>query len=111
MTSKLANIQTQLESLVEKNYYLHKSAKEAYRSYLLAYASHHMKHIFNMDALDLKAIAKSFGLTVPPAFQVQQHSTVASIQKRQKTQRNGKTDRLKVLLAKKLRSSQLYSKS
>lgn len=30
-TSKLANVQSQLEKLVEKNYYLHQSAKEAFR--------------------------------------------------------------------------------
>jgi hypothetical protein len=30
-TSKLANVQSQLEKLVQKNYYLHTSAKEAYR--------------------------------------------------------------------------------
>ncbi|OQR90008.1 ATP-dependent RNA helicase DDX55,related [Achlya hypogyna] len=52
--------------LVEKTYYLHKSAKEAYRSYLLAYASHGLKNIFDVGTLDLPAVAKSFGLTVPP---------------------------------------------
>ena len=30
-TSKLSNVQSQLERLVEKNYYLHQSAKEAFR--------------------------------------------------------------------------------
>lgn len=30
-TSKLANVQAQLERLVEKNYYLHQSAKDAFR--------------------------------------------------------------------------------
>ena len=35
-TEKLSkNIQVQLEKLIEKTYYLHKSAREAYRSYLL----------------------------------------------------------------------------
>lgn len=31
-TSKVANVQSQLEKLVAKNYYLHSSAKDAYRS-------------------------------------------------------------------------------
>lgn len=35
--SRLANVQSQLEKLVAKNYYLHAAAREAYRSYLLAY--------------------------------------------------------------------------
>ena len=30
-TNKVANVQSQLEKLVEKNYYLHQSAKDAYR--------------------------------------------------------------------------------
>jgi ATP-dependent RNA helicase DDX18/HAS1 len=63
---KVANVQAQLERLVEKNYYLHKSARDAYRSYLLAYASHSHKHIFDVHSLDLQKVAKSFGFTVPP---------------------------------------------
>ncbi|KAL6065507.1 ATP-dependent RNA helicase ddx18, variant 2 [Balamuthia mandrillaris] len=65
-SSKIANVQSQLERLVEKNYYLHRSARDAYRSYLLAYASHSHKHIFNVHELDLLKVAKSFGFTVPP---------------------------------------------
>lgn len=53
---KVANVQAQLERLVEKNYYLHKSARDAYRSYLLAYASHSHKHIFDVHALDLQKV-------------------------------------------------------
>jgi hypothetical protein len=52
--------------LIEKNYYLHKSAQDAYRSYLLAYASHSHKDIFNAHNIDLQALAKAFGLQVPP---------------------------------------------
>ena len=65
-TSKLANVQSQLEKLVEKNYYLHQSAKDAYRAYLLSYNSHQLKNIFNVHTLDLKAVGKSFGFTAPP---------------------------------------------
>lgn len=65
-TSKLANVQSQLEKLVEKNYYLHQSAKDAYRSYLLSYNSHQLKNIFNVHALDLASVGKSFGFVTPP---------------------------------------------
>ena len=52
------------EKLVGSNYYLNKSAKEAYRSYLLAYNSHSMKDIFNVHRLDLQVlILTSFHLT------------------------------------------------
>lgn len=52
-THKVANVQAQLERLVEKNYYLHQSGRDAYRSYLLAYNSHALKDIFNVHQLDL----------------------------------------------------------
>jgi len=64
--SKVANVQGQLEKLVEKNYYLNRSAKDAYRSYLLAYASHSLKHIFAVDSLDLEACCRGFGFLIPP---------------------------------------------
>eukprot|EP01113_Clastostelium_recurvatum_P037060 TRINITY_DN5382_c0_g1_i3.p1 TRINITY_DN5382_c0_g1~~TRINITY_DN5382_c0_g1_i3.p1 ORF type:complete len:685 (-),score=204.34 TRINITY_DN5382_c0_g1_i3:94-2148(-) len=65
-TSKIVKVQSQLEALVEKNYYLHKSARDGYRSYILAYASHHQRDIFNVHTLDLQGVAKAFGFTVPP---------------------------------------------
>ena len=52
--NKVANIGTQTTMLVEKNYYLNKSARDAYRSYLLSYASHSHKDIFNVHELDLQ---------------------------------------------------------
>lgn len=64
--NKVANISGQLTSLIEKNYYLHKSAKDAYRSYLLSYASHSHKDIFNVHELDLQGVGKAFGFSVPP---------------------------------------------
>jgi len=63
---KIANISTQLNMLVEKNFYLNKSARDAYRSYLLSYASHQHKDIFKVLELDLQGVGKAFGFTVPP---------------------------------------------
>ena len=65
-TSKLANVQAQLEKLVAKTYYLHASAREAYRAYLLAYNSHALKDVYNVHRLDLNAVATSFGFQGPP---------------------------------------------
>jgi len=64
--SKVTNIQSALTKLVEKNYYLHRAARDAYRSYLLAYASHAHKDIFDVHSLDLQAVSESFGFAVPP---------------------------------------------
>ncbi|KAI2497340.1 DUF4217 [Fragilaria crotonensis] len=65
-SNKVANVQSQLQRLIEKNYYLNKAAKDAYRSYLLAYASHGHRDIFDVHALDLQAVGLAFGFTVPP---------------------------------------------
>merc|ERR1712166_1601644 len=64
--NKLANVQEQFMKLIEKNYYLNCAAKDGDRSYLQAYASHHQRDTFDVNSLDLGAIAKSFGLNVPP---------------------------------------------
>jgi ATP-dependent RNA helicase DDX18/HAS1 len=65
-TSKISNVQSQLQSLVEKNYYLNRAAREAYRSYLLAYASHSQREIFDVHELDLQAVGMAFGFSTPP---------------------------------------------
>ena len=64
--NKILNIQSQYEKLVEKNYYLNVEAKDAYKSYLKAYASQQKKDIFDVNKLDLLKVSKSFGLTFPP---------------------------------------------
>ncbi|KAK1165805.1 ATP-dependent RNA helicase DDX18-like [Acipenser oxyrinchus oxyrinchus] len=64
--SKISDIQSQLEKLIEKNYYLHKSAQEAYKAYIRAYDSHSLKQIYSVGTLDLPKVAISFGFKVPP---------------------------------------------
>ncbi|XP_003214943.2 ATP-dependent RNA helicase DDX18 [Anolis carolinensis] len=64
--SKISDIQSQLEKLIEKNYFLHKSAQEAYKAYIRAYDSHSLKEIYNVNNLDLLKVALSFGFKVPP---------------------------------------------
>lgn len=60
----------QLEKLISRNYFLNQSAKEAFKSYLRAYDSHHLKTIFDIDTIDLAKVSKSFGFTVPPAVEL-----------------------------------------
>lgn len=55
---------------MQKNYFLHQSARDGYRSYLQSYASYSLKKIFNVNALDLAKVAKSFGFAVPPRVNV-----------------------------------------
>uniref|UniRef100_A0A2K6BQM5 ATP-dependent RNA helicase n=1 Tax=Macaca nemestrina TaxID=9545 RepID=A0A2K6BQM5_MACNE len=52
--------QSQLEKLIEKNYFLHKSAEEA------SYDSYSLKQIFNVNNLNFPQVALSFGFKVPP---------------------------------------------
>ena len=67
---RLSNIQSQLMALIEKNYYLHKSAREAYRSYVQSYAQHALRECFNVHDLDIVHVAQSFGFEVPPKVQL-----------------------------------------
>ena len=68
--NKIANVQNQLEKLISKNYYLHQSAKEGYRSYIQAYGSYSLKRIYDINQLDLAKVAKAFGFAVPPKVNV-----------------------------------------
>jgi ATP-dependent RNA helicase DDX18/HAS1 len=51
---------------MSQHYFLHKSAQEAYKGFVRAYASHKEKRLFDVEKLDLKGVAKSFGFSVPP---------------------------------------------
>ncbi|XP_029386459.1 ATP-dependent RNA helicase DDX18 [Echeneis naucrates] len=73
--SKISDIQSQLEKLIEKNYYLHKSAQEAYKSYVRAYDSHSLKQIYSVNTLNLPMVALSFGFKVPPYVDLNVHSS------------------------------------
>ncbi|XP_056391088.1 ATP-dependent RNA helicase DDX18 [Hyla sarda] len=73
--SKISDIQSQLEKLIEKNYYLHKSAQEAYKAYIRAYDSHSHKQIFNVNTLDLPKVCLSFGFRIPPFVDLNVHSS------------------------------------
>ncbi|XP_068428555.1 ATP-dependent RNA helicase DDX18 isoform X2 [Clinocottus analis] len=72
--SKISDIQSQMEKLIEKNYYLHKSAQEAYKSYVRAYDSHSLKQIYNVNTLNLPMVALSFGFKVPPYVDLSVHA-------------------------------------
>ncbi|RVD81630.1 uncharacterized protein DFL_009486 [Arthrobotrys flagrans] len=75
--SKIVNVQSQLEKLIGQNYYLNKSAKDGYRSYLHAYASHSLRSIFDVNKLDLVKVAKSFGFPTPPRVDIQLGASMA----------------------------------
>ncbi|ERN01171.1 hypothetical protein AMTR_s00002p00225030 [Amborella trichopoda] len=79
---KVANVQSHLEKMVGNNYYLLKSAKEAYRSYILAYNSHSMKDIFNVHRLDLQAVAASFCFSSPPKMNLTIDSSASKFRKK-----------------------------
>ena len=79
---KIANVQSQLEKLVEKNYYLHQSARDAYRAYILAYNSHTLKDVYNVHELNLAQVATSFGFHRQPKVQLNLDSKAANGRKR-----------------------------
>lgn len=88
-SNKIANVQSQLTKLIKSNFWLHQSAKDGYRSYLQAYASHHLKTVYQIDKLDLVKVAKSFGFDVPPKVNITIGASGKSIEKKHKKQRRG----------------------
>ncbi|CAK8534356.1 unnamed protein product [Lathyrus sativus] len=81
-SKKLANVQSTLEKMVGKIYHLNVMAKEAYRSYILAYNAHSMKEIFNVHRLDLQAVATSFSFTNPPKINLNIDSSASKHRKK-----------------------------
>ena len=88
--AKLANVQPQLEKLVAKNYYLHKSARDAYRSYLHAYNSHSLKDVYDVGGLDLAAVASSFGFEHPPKVTLMLKPAATGSHRKQQQPNGGK---------------------
>ncbi|KAJ5082790.1 ATP-dependent RNA helicase has1 [Penicillium argentinense] len=81
--SKIVNVQSQLEKLIGQNYYLNKSAKEGYRSYLQAYASHSLRSVFDVHKLDLVKVAKGFGFNAPPRIDITLGSSLSRDKKQE----------------------------
>merc|ERR1712066_30320 len=79
--SKIANIQPQLERVIEKNYHLHRSSRDAYRAYMHAYAAHSHKDCFDVHKLDLAQVAKAFGFSAPPKVDLNLKHTARSKKK------------------------------
>lgn len=77
-----------MERLLQKNYFLHQSARDGYRSYLQSYASYSLKKIFDVNKLDLSKVGKAFGFAVPPRVNVNLGTGKSS------TTRTGKRTRL-----------------
>ncbi|MCJ1469786.1 ATP-dependent RNA helicase [Pseudocyphellaria aurata] len=82
-TKRIFNIQSQLEKLIGQNYYLNKSAKDGYRSYLQAYASHSLRSVFDVHKLDLVKVAKSFGFQTPPRVDITLGASMSRDKKRE----------------------------
>ncbi|GAM18320.1 hypothetical protein SAMD00019534_014950 [Acytostelium subglobosum LB1] len=79
---KVSNVQDQLENLVSHNYYLHTSARDAYKSYIHSYASHSLKDIFNVNTLELGSVALSFGFQNPPKIMLNVNTGIKTEKKR-----------------------------
>ncbi|RUS90463.1 hypothetical protein EGW08_001804 [Elysia chlorotica] len=85
--SKVANIQPQLEKLISKNFYLHKTAQEGFKAYVRAYASHKQKAIFDVTKIDVTKAAKAFGFAVAPYVDL--HVTSSKRQEGRHGKQNG----------------------
>jgi len=86
---KLANVQGQLTKLISKNYYLHQSARDGFRSYIQSYASYSLKKIFDVNKLDLNKVGQAFGFSVPPAVNIPMGSLKNTESKKHKREEAG----------------------
>ena len=59
------------------------SAKDGYRSYLQAYASHSLRSIFDVHKLDLVKVAKGFGFQTPPRIDIQLGASMSRDKKKE----------------------------
>ncbi|XP_074273447.1 ATP-dependent RNA helicase HAS1-like isoform X2 [Silene latifolia] len=87
---KVPKVQSHLEKLVGSNYYLNKSAKDAFRAYISAYKSHFMKDAFNIQTLDLQAVATSFCLTCAPHVNIDIQNGASYLKKRPQQSGHGR---------------------
>ena len=83
--NKVASIQSQLEKLIDTNYHLYKSSRDAYRSYMHAYAAHGAKECFDVNTLDLAKVARAFGFASPPKIELNLAMKVRKPQPKQKS--------------------------
>ncbi|KAH8735277.1 P-loop containing nucleoside triphosphate hydrolase protein [Ilyonectria robusta] len=94
-SNKILNVQSQLEKLISQNYYLNKSAKDGYRSYLHAYASHSLRSVFDINKLDLARVAKGFGFSTPPRVEITLGASMSRDKKNQGRRAYGSQPRQK----------------
>jgi len=107
--NKVANIQAQLEKLVAKSYNLNRSAHEGYRGYLLSYASHSLKEVYNVFEVDVTKVARSFGLTIAPRINLNINiPNKRHIPNHNKTRNRKSFGEEKVLKKRKLNSKKSY---
>ena len=64
---KISNVQRQFERLVRKDEKLTKMGREAYHSYLMSYASHDYRDVYDVHKLEKELVARSFGFAEPPS--------------------------------------------
>ena len=59
----VTRIQTKIEELVEKNFYLEKLAKDALKSFIQSYNNYSLKEIFDLKKINKSYLFKSFGIS------------------------------------------------
>ncbi len=62
----LVGINNKLRELVDKSYDMNRAAFYAYGAYLNYFRENKLKFIFKTEAIDVEALAKSFGFPAPP---------------------------------------------
>lgn len=69
--AKISKVQKDYVNLIRTDAKLRKLASEAYHAYLLQYASHKFRDVYNIHDLNEDKVAFAFGFTKPPRQQVE----------------------------------------
>jgi ATP-dependent RNA helicase DDX18/HAS1 len=64
---KVSNVQKEFEGLVRKDDKLRRMGRDAYHSYLMSYASHEYRDVYDVHQLEKERVARSFGFSKPPS--------------------------------------------
>lgn len=62
----LSNVQRYYEKLVRRDELLNRLGREAYHAYLLEYASHEYRDVYDVHTIDKDDVARSFGFGRAP---------------------------------------------
>ncbi|KAL7547278.1 hypothetical protein ACHAWF_010600 [Thalassiosira exigua] len=93
---RISNVQRELVKMMKKEERLKKLGTEAYHAFLLAYASHDYRDVYNVHDLDERKLAMCFGFDRPPSKKAEEEEKGSSFQEAMKSREENRWRAIKV---------------